>query len=105
MFVQPGADPLVLCFVDFATTAQAAIALEALQGDNDIFKSLIHLISLLVSLNNWQTLKNLRCFSVFSRLDFAGYKFDENDRESANLRLQFARFPGPRSFSGPRGRR
>ncbi|CAD5181756.1 unnamed protein product [Musa acuminata subsp. malaccensis] len=61
----PGADPLVLCFVDFVTTAQAAIALEALQG----------------------------------------YKFDESDRESANLRLQFARFPGPRSFSGPRGRR
>ncbi|RWV86843.1 hypothetical protein GW17_00051220 [Ensete ventricosum] len=39
-----------------------------------------------------------------SRLDFAGYRFDENDRKSANLRLQFARFPGPRSFGGPRGR-
>ncbi|WOL15538.1 RNA-binding protein 1-like [Canna indica] len=34
-----------------------------------------------------------------------GYKFDEHDRESANLRLQFARFPGPRSSGGPRGRR
>lgn len=40
-----------------------------------------------------------------SRFNFAGYKFDENDRESANLRLQFARFPGPRSAGGPRGRR
>ena len=37
--------------------------------------------------------------------DFAGYKFDEHERESANLRLQFARFPGPRSGGGPRGRR
>ncbi|KAJ0962134.1 hypothetical protein J5N97_029962 [Dioscorea zingiberensis] len=60
-----GGDPLILCFVDFSTASQAAVALEALQG----------------------------------------YKFDENDRESANLRLQFARFPGPRSAGGPRGRR
>ncbi|KAJ6797281.1 RNA-binding protein 1-like [Iris pallida] len=60
-----GGEPLVLCFADFATPGQAAIALEALQG----------------------------------------YKFDEHDRESANLRLQFARFPGPRSGGGPRGRR
>jgi len=34
-----------------------------------------------------------------------GYKFDEHERDSANLRLQFARFPGPRSAGGPRGRR
>ncbi|THU63980.1 hypothetical protein C4D60_Mb01t21610 [Musa balbisiana] len=61
---QPRGDPIILCFVDFTTAAQAAIALEALQG----------------------------------------YRFDENDRKSANLRLQFARFPGPRSFGGPRGR-
>ncbi|XP_020112778.1 RNA-binding protein 1-like isoform X1 [Ananas comosus] len=61
----PGGDPLILCFVDFATPAQAAVALDALQG----------------------------------------YKFDEHDRESANLRLQFARHPGPRSSGGPRGRR
>ncbi|CAA7391919.1 unnamed protein product [Spirodela intermedia] len=60
----PGGDPLVLCFADFSTPGQAAIALDALQG----------------------------------------YKFDEHDRDSANLRLQFARFPGPRS-GGPRGRR
>ncbi|KAF9616451.1 hypothetical protein IFM89_029705 [Coptis chinensis] len=36
----------------------------------------------------------------------AGYKFDEHDRDSDNLRLQFARYPGPRSGGGrPRGRR
>ena len=29
-----------------------------------------------------------------------GYKFDESDRESSALRLQFARFPGPRGSSG-----
>ncbi|RWR89395.1 RNA recognition motif domain-containing protein [Cinnamomum micranthum f. kanehirae] len=34
-----------------------------------------------------------------------GYKFDEHDRDSAILRLQFARFPGPRSGGGPRGKR
>eukprot|EP00262_Sarcandra_glabra_P013459 TRINITY_DN372_c0_g1_i1.p1 TRINITY_DN372_c0_g1~~TRINITY_DN372_c0_g1_i1.p1 ORF type:complete len:234 (+),score=38.71 TRINITY_DN372_c0_g1_i1:70-771(+) len=58
-------ESLVLCFIDFSTPGQAAIALDALQG----------------------------------------YKFDEHDRESPNLRLQFARFPGPRSGGGPRGRR
>ncbi|XP_062191741.1 RNA-binding protein 1-like [Phragmites australis] len=34
-----------------------------------------------------------------------GYKFDEHERDSAHLRLQFSRFPGPRSAGGPRGRR
>ncbi|XP_026665186.2 RNA-binding protein 1-like [Phoenix dactylifera] len=34
-----------------------------------------------------------------------GYKFDVHDRDSANLRLQFARFAGPRSAGRPRGRR
>lgn len=33
-----------------------------------------------------------------------GYKFDEYDRDSANLRLQFARRPGGRSGSGHRGK-
>ncbi|KAJ8633619.1 hypothetical protein MRB53_026955 [Persea americana] len=62
----PGGEPLVLCFVDFTTSAHAAVALDALQG----------------------------------------YKFDEHDRDSAAiLRLQFARFPGPRSGGGPRGKR
>jgi len=36
---------------------------------------------------------------------FAGYKFDEHDRDSPNLRIQYARFPGPRSASGSRSRR
>ncbi|KAM0934644.1 putative RNA recognition motif domain, nucleotide-binding alpha-beta plait domain superfamily [Dioscorea sansibarensis] len=60
-----GGYPFVLCFVDFKTPGQAAVALEALQG----------------------------------------YKFDEHDRQSANMRLQFARFPGPRSSGGSHGRR
>lgn len=34
-----------------------------------------------------------------------GYKFDENDRDSAILRLQFARYPGSRSGGGHRGKR
>ncbi|KAI4338002.1 hypothetical protein L6164_016358 [Bauhinia variegata] len=62
---QPGGDPLVLCFVDFASPAHAATAMEALQG----------------------------------------YKFDELDRNSVNLRFQFARHPGARSGGGHRGKR
>jgi hypothetical protein len=31
------------------------------------------------------------------------YKFDEHDRNSPHLRLQFARFTGPRGQSGPGG--
>ncbi|KAL1822308.1 hypothetical protein DCAR_0310136 [Daucus carota subsp. sativus] len=34
-----------------------------------------------------------------------GYRFDEHDRDSVNLRLQFARYPGARSGGGHRGRR
>ncbi|XP_077234410.1 RNA-binding protein 1-like [Tasmannia lanceolata] len=49
------------------------------------------------------------CFVDFSNPNHAavamdalqGYKFDEHDRDSAILRLQFARFPGPRSGGGP----
>ncbi|MQM10994.1 hypothetical protein Taro_043893, partial [Colocasia esculenta] len=29
----PGSDPIVLCFADFSNPSQAAIALEALQGE------------------------------------------------------------------------
>ncbi|RYR06528.1 hypothetical protein Ahy_B05g073855 isoform A [Arachis hypogaea] len=32
-----------------------------------------------------------------------GYKVDELNPESSHLRLQFSRFPGPRSGAGPRG--
>ncbi|XP_044475613.1 RNA-binding protein 2-like [Mangifera indica] len=59
-----GGDPLILCFVDFASPACAATAMSALQG----------------------------------------YKMDEDDSDSRYLRLQFSRFPGPRSSSGTRGR-
>lgn len=53
-------DPLVLCFVDFKSPAEAATAKDALQG----------------------------------------YKFDEHDRDSVSLRLQFARYPGVRAGGG-----
>jgi hypothetical protein len=33
---QPGGDPIVLCFVDFAEATQAAIAMDALQGETAI---------------------------------------------------------------------
>lgn len=31
--MQPGGDPLVLCFVDFVSPAHAATAMDALQGE------------------------------------------------------------------------
>ncbi|XP_035541773.1 RNA-binding protein 2-like isoform X1 [Juglans regia] len=34
-----------------------------------------------------------------------GYKTDDNDPDSSYLRLQFSRYPGPRSGSGSRGKR
>lgn len=34
-----------------------------------------------------------------------GYRFDEHDRDSVHLRLQFARYPGARSGGGHRGKR
>ncbi|KAM7463648.1 hypothetical protein LguiA_031769 [Lonicera macranthoides] len=34
-----------------------------------------------------------------------GYKFDEHDRQSVSLRVQFARYPGARSGGGHRGKR
>ncbi|XP_021909133.1 RNA-binding protein 1-like isoform X2 [Carica papaya] len=34
-----------------------------------------------------------------------GYRFDEHDRDSIKLRLQFARYPGARSGAGYRGKR
>ncbi|KAF3671885.1 putative U1 small nuclear ribonucleoprotein A-like isoform X2 [Capsicum annuum] len=52
-----GGDPLILCFVDFASPLHSAAAMDALQG----------------------------------------YKFDEHDRDSVSLRLQFARNPGART--------
>nr|GLL28257.1 RNA-binding protein 2-like isoform X1 [Ipomoea trifida] len=62
---RPDGDPLVFCFVDFASPAHAATAMDALQG----------------------------------------YVFDELERDSVTLRLQFARHPGARSGGGHRGRR
>ncbi|XP_042492747.1 RNA-binding protein 1-like [Macadamia integrifolia] len=60
-----GGDPLILCFVDFASPACAATCLNALQG----------------------------------------YNMDDHDPDSPFLRMQFARYPGPRSGPGHRGKR
>ncbi|KAL5145694.1 Oligopeptide transporter 6 [Glycine soja] len=70
---QPGGDPLVLCFVDFMSPAHAATAMEALQGK--------------VS------------FPFILVMTSSCYKFDELDRNSVNLRFQFARYPGARIHS------
>ncbi|KAH1230589.1 RNA-binding protein 2 [Glycine max] len=75
-----GGDPLILCFVDFANPACAATALSALQAVLVIITGNVFLFS-------------------------AGYKVDELNPESSHLRLQFSRFPGPRSGPGPRGKR
>ncbi|KAG5004921.1 hypothetical protein JHK84_029183 [Glycine max] len=74
-----GGDPLILCFVDFANPACAATALSALQV----------------------LMMNSRNVFLFSN----GYKVDELNPESSHLRLQFSRFPGPRSGPGLRGKR
>lgn len=58
-------DPVLLCFVDFATPECAGATLSALQG----------------------------------------YKMDELDSHSAYLRLEFSKFPGPRTGGGYRGKR
>lgn len=48
---------------------------------------------------------NCRCVRLeILCLDLAGYKLDEHDRDSPNLRLQFARRPGARSGGGYRGK-
>ncbi|RZS10296.1 hypothetical protein BHM03_00041497 [Ensete ventricosum] len=63
------------------------------------------LLKLLLRWKPCKVNKNAKMFNAtYSWFSFAGYKFDENDRESSNLRLQFARFP-PRSSGGHRGRR
>lgn len=36
MLLQPGGDPLILCFVDFVSPAHAATAMDALQGQSNI---------------------------------------------------------------------
>ena len=43
--------------------------------------------------------------NLLSFLDFAGFKFDEHDCDSVNLRLQFAHYRGARSGGGHLGKR
>ncbi|KAH7543804.1 hypothetical protein JRO89_XS15G0022600 [Xanthoceras sorbifolium] len=131
----PGGDPLILCFVDFVSPAHAATAMDALQGEFDLTcifpltcrnPSLMYLYLTIVFLL-WQSFvvplvsdihavpldgftlrhhgERVYVFGLRVKLDFAGYKFDEHDRDPVKLRLQFARYPGARSGGGHRGKR
>ncbi|KAK6117745.1 hypothetical protein DH2020_048534 [Rehmannia glutinosa] len=105
----PGGDPLVLCFVDFQSPAHAATAMDALQEVNLILvliePSCKYCQSSPTKLGNWLHLFLGRNIPGKIRVPLLGYKFDEHDRDSAVLRLQFARYPGARSGGGHRGKR
>lgn len=45
------------------------------------------------------------CCDGVVKLNLAGYKFDEHERDSVSLKLQFSRNPGARSGGGHRGKR
>lgn len=47
--LQPGGDPYVLCFVDFSNPSQAAVALDALQGEATVLIFLLIIVDLLDS--------------------------------------------------------
>ena len=57
-FVQPGGDPLVLCFVDFLSPAHAATAMEALQGK----VSYSFMLEMTSSCMSWKILCSLSLF-------------------------------------------
>ncbi|KAG8390436.1 hypothetical protein BUALT_Bualt01G0083200 [Buddleja alternifolia] len=88
-----GGEPLVLCFVDFQSPAHAATAMDALQGKINPCFDIICSIKAFVAQTGISSFHHL-C-----------YKFDEHERDSAHLRLQFARYPGARSGGGHRGKR
>lgn len=46
--MQPGGDPLILCFVDFVSPAHAATAMDALQGDFYLSCNLLQVLGILV---------------------------------------------------------
>ncbi|KAK6786797.1 hypothetical protein RDI58_015322 [Solanum bulbocastanum] len=85
-----GGDPLILCFVDFVSPLHAATAMDALQ------------VYLLTSANCGSTSSLFvvgaidKKLHVFFRADDMGYKFDEHERDSVSLKLQFSRNPGAR---------
>ncbi|KAB5524074.1 hypothetical protein DKX38_021823 [Salix brachista] len=121
----PGGDPLVLCFVDFLSPAHAATSMDALQ-DHALGSGWAVSVLSSFALPFYSVKKQMvfhicelaiyRCpnspFKAWLlvqrkivKLDFAGYRFDEHDRDSVHLRLQFARYPGARSGGGHRGKR
>ena len=55
--MQPGGDPLVLCFVDFLSPAHAATAMDALQGEiTSSCKALLDLFSINICNCHWVTI-------------------------------------------------
>lgn len=68
--MQPGGDPLVLCFVDFLSPAHAATAMDALQGE------LIHSCKELLDLSSFSLCKLLAiaCFMQYLVLGVAVIK-------------------------------
>ncbi|THF97940.1 hypothetical protein TEA_015183 [Camellia sinensis var. sinensis] len=124
-----GDDPLVLCFVDFASPAHAATAMDALQETSNSMNvggviSFARFFMLGVTKSHGfptirsttvesttqaskhmlQVIHSLDCDGLLHkgyRVKREGYKFDEHDRDSVSLQLQFARYPGARrSFWG-----
>ncbi|KAH9780223.1 hypothetical protein KPL71_008005 [Citrus sinensis] len=95
---EPGGDPLILCFVDFVSPAHAATAMDALQGREKLAK-----FPFLGKVASLFPISSLVAFTS-TLIDYA-MRFDEHDRDSVKLRLQFARYPGARSGGGHRGKR
>ncbi|KAL9277200.1 hypothetical protein ACSQ67_025248 [Phaseolus vulgaris] len=88
-----GGDPLILCFVDFANPACAATAMSALQDSSVCaIKAVVAAIKPLDKI-------------LVGGMNNPGYKVDELNPESSHLRLQFSRYPGPRSGPASRGKR
>ncbi|KAG6410065.1 hypothetical protein SASPL_128113 [Salvia splendens] len=125
----PGGDPVVLCFVDFESPAHAATAMDALQGQSAHDLLIFPVYNLCISANvlevitRYNKLDGETLIEVGSNndilhldilfeswlwliMDKTGYLFDENERDSGHLRVQFARNPpGPRLGGGHRANR
>ncbi|KAL0382456.1 UNVERIFIED_CONTAM: RNA-binding protein 1 [Sesamum calycinum] len=111
---EPGGDPLVLCFVDFQSPAHAATAMDALQGPKPFFSAFSKAPwyahgAIFEERRNKEHALDVRLLYTLEpdmnfaswdhkivELNVAGYKFDEHDRDSAHLRIQFARHHGAR---------
>ena len=66
--MQPGGDPLVLCFVDFVSPAHAATAMDALQGE--LINSCNYFLDL-CSVSVCKLLAIVACFLLYVQLGIA----------------------------------